>query len=100
MHNIFESLLNNFKPMEKLMELKAIWLDSPVVVELENGELKSKVRIEKGMHIRVLYGTLLDCSEENKANYTIESLHGDIYSTQLEAHLISNSGEILKLILK
>ena len=100
MDNFFNDLLNNINPMNKLMPLAAIWLDSPIVVELESGELKSKVRLEKGMHIRVLYGTLLDCSEENKANYTIESLHGDIYSTQLEAHLIGNDATEYKLILK
>lgn len=86
--------------MNKLMELKAIWLDSPVVVETEDGVLESKIRICKGMHVYVAYNTILDCSNERSANASIFELLGDIYSTQLEAILILNNGEKVKLILK
>lgn len=99
MHEIFESLFNNNR-MNKLMELAAIWLDSPIVVELESGELKSKVRIEKGMHVRIVSGTLLDVRKDAPANYTVSNLLGDVYSTQLEMHLIGNDGSEYKLILK
>lgn len=86
--------------MNNLMELKAIWLESPLMVETEDGNLESKVRITKGMHVYINHSTLLDCSEERKANYTVLNCFGDIYSTQLEMELINNQGEILKLILK
>ena len=86
--------------MDKLMQLAAIWLENKVVVELPNGELKSTLRIEKGMHVRLAYNTLLDCSVEQPSNATISELMGDIFSTQLEAHLILNTGEEVKLILK
>jgi len=42
----------------------------------------------------------LDIREDAPANYTVLKCLGDIYSTQLQMELISNSGEILKLILK
>lgn len=86
--------------MNKLMELKAIWLNDKVTVETEEWDLLNTLRITKGMHVYVNHGTILDVNENRPANYTIESLYGDIYSTQLEANLINNNGEILKLILK
>jgi hypothetical protein len=86
--------------MSKLMELAAIWLNDKVNVETEDGEIVNTLRITKGMHVYVNHGTILDVNENRPANYTIESLYGDIYSTQLEANLINNNGEILKLILK
>ena len=88
--------------MNKIMPLKAIWLDGKeaVMVETAEGELKKTVRLEKGMHIRVSYGTILDIRDDAPANYTISECVGDIFSTQLEMHLISNNGEEYKLILK
>ena len=102
MHNIFESLLNNLKPMEKLMPLKAIWFDKDdkVVVELENGELKQTIKIEKGMHVRIQHGTLLDVRTDAPANYTVSRCMGNIFSTNLEIELIGNDGSEYKLILK
>jgi hypothetical protein len=100
MDNFFNDLLNNINPMNKLMPLKSIYLDDKIVVELPSGELKSTLRIEKGMHVRLAYNTLLDCSVEQPSNATISELMGDIFSTQLEAHLILNTGEEVKLILK
>lgn len=82
------------------MELNAIWLENKVVVETENNELKTTHRIEKGQHIRVWHGTILDITEEKPANYTILSCQGTITSSQLEVHLIGNTGEKYKLILK
>lgn len=95
-----KSLKETIEDMLKLMELAAIWLDSKVVVETENGELLNTLRITKGMHIRVVSGTILDIREDAPANYTVLKCLGDIYSSQLQMELISNSGEILKLILK
>jgi len=86
--------------MSKLLPLAAIWLDSKVAVETETGEIIRTLRITKGMHIRVSHGTILDINEDNQANYTISELLGDIYSTQLEAHLIGNDFSEYKLILK
>ena len=86
--------------MSKLSPLAAIWLDSKVTVETEEGELLNTLRITKGMHVYVNHGTILDVNENRPANATISMLMGDIYSTQLEAHLILNSGEEFKLILK
>jgi len=100
MHNIFESLINNFKPMDKLMELAAIWIDNKVVVETAEGELKSTLRLEKGQHIRVVSGTILDVREDAPTNYTIIKTVGDIFSTQLELELSGNDGSEYKLILK
>ena len=86
--------------MSKLSPLAAIWLDSKVTVETEEGELLNTLRITKGMHVYVNHGTILDCSEERKANYTILECRGDIYSTQLEIELSGNDGSEYKLILK
>lgn len=90
--------------MDKLMELKSIWLgedaNSKIVVETAEGELNSTLRIEKGMHVRVLHGTLLDVREDAPANYTIQKCVGDIFSTHLELELIGNDGSEYKLILK
>lgn len=101
MHEIFESLLNNMG-MNKLMPLKAIWLDQKeaVIVETPEGELKKTVRLEKGMQIRVCHSTILDIREDAPSNYTISECMGDLYSTQLEMHLIGNDGSEYKLILK
>lgn len=96
MKNLHETI----KDTLKLMPLAAILLNNKVVVETEEGELLSTLRITNGMHIRVVYGTILDVSEENPANYSIIELMGDIYSTQLEAHLVGNDGSLYKLILK
>ena len=95
-----KDLNETIKDMLKLYELAAIWLNEKVVVETEEGELLSTLRITKGMHIYVAYSTILDVNEERKANYTVLNCYGDIYSTQLEMELINNQGEILKLILK
>lgn len=86
--------------MDKLLEVKSIGLDSEVVVEMPNGELKSTIKLQKGMHVYVKYNTILDCSEERSANATVTELMGDIFGTQLEAHLILSTGEEVKLILK
>ena len=86
--------------MSKLMPLAAIWLNDKVTVETETGELLHTLRITKGMHVYVNHGTILDCSEERRANYTILECKGDIYSTQLEVELIGNDGSEYKLILK
>jgi hypothetical protein len=95
-----KSIKQILEDMNKLMPLAAIWLNDKVNVETEEGEIVNTLRITKGMHIYVSHSTILDVRIDRPANYTIESVWGDIYSTQLEAHLISNTGEILKLILK
>ena len=100
MHNIFESLLNNLKPMDKLLELNSIGLDSEVVVETEEGELKSTIKIKKGHNIRVVSSTILDVRKDAPANYTVLRCKGDIFATQLELELIGNDGSEYKLILK
>jgi hypothetical protein len=86
--------------MDKLMQLAAIWLDSKVIVETAEGELKSTLRIEKGQHIRVVSGTILDVRPDAPANYSILDCKGDVFSTQLELELIGNDGSEYKLILK
>jgi len=95
-----KSIKEILEDMNKLMPLAAIWLNDKVTVETESGELLHTLRITKGMHLYIAHSTILDVREDRPANYTIESVWGDIYSTQLEAHLINNNGEILKLILK
>ena len=82
------------------MELAAIWLDSKVILETADNQIKSTMRIEKGQHIRVAHGTIMDIGEDKPPNYTISSCHGTITSSQLEAHLIGNDGKEYKLILK
>ncbi len=86
--------------MDKLLEVKSIGLDSEVVAEMPNGELKSTIKLQKGMHVYVKYNTILDCSEERSANATVTELMGDIFGTQLEATLVLSTGEEVKLILK
>jgi hypothetical protein len=86
--------------MDKLMQLAAIWLENKVVIEDENGELKSTLRVSKGQHIRVISGTILDVRTDAPANYTVIDAYGDIYSTQLELILSGNDGSEYKLILK
>jgi hypothetical protein len=86
--------------MDKLMQLAAILLENKVVVEDENGELKSTLRVSKGQHIRVVSGTILDVRTDAPANYSILDCKGDVFSTQLELELIGNDGSEYKLILK
>lgn len=86
--------------MNNLMRLSAIWLNDKVTVETENGDELNTIRITPGMHIRLDHNTILDVSENHPANYTIESVWGDLHNLQLEANLIDNSGDIHKLILK
>ena len=86
--------------MDKLMQLAAIWLDSKVTVETAEGELKSTLRIEKGQHLRVKSGTILDVREDAPANYTVVDCFGDIFSTQLEIQMVDSHGGMNKLILK
>lgn len=95
-----KDLHETIKDMLKLMPLQAIWLTDKVAVESETGEIIRTLRITKGMHIYVAHSTILDVEPDRAANYTIESVWGDLYNTQLEAHLIGNDGSEYKLILK
>jgi hypothetical protein len=86
--------------MSNLMELAAIWIDNKVTVETETGELKSTLRIEKGQHLRIVSGTMLDVRPDAPANYTVINCIGDVFSTQLELELAANDGSECKFIIK
>jgi hypothetical protein len=82
------------------MELAAIWLDGKVIVETEDNKLKSTLRIEKGQHLRILHGTILDVEADKPANFTVSKCMGNATSSQLELHLIGNNAQEYKLVLK
>jgi formylmethanofuran dehydrogenase subunit A len=58
--------------------LAAIWLEKPLQTDTER-----TVRITEGHKVCVKDGHLVDCNEQNKANYKVIGAHGTISSSEL-----------------
>jgi len=86
--------------MEKLMILKAIWVDNWLCVEEIDGKVIKTKRLCEGQHIR--YGTnfLSHVTEENPANATIIQCRGDVYSTVLLIDIVTNDFEVQTMVIK
>lgn len=78
MSNIFDSLVDYQKSLNRIMPLAAIWLSR--AIKTDKG---ATVRIEKGDKVRVNDGMLCDISEDYPCSHEVIGCYGNISNTIL-----------------
>lgn len=74
MNDLFKDIFQQFRDMNKEIQILAIWFDRPIML----GDSRKTARITDGDFIRVNTGYIVNCAIGQPANYQVLNCYGTL----------------------